>query len=188
MGLLTHKHTRTHTNIYIIYTRNLRPNVYNLFFYFLFFGFKWIMWNAPSRRYTKCVIDDFTMACIHIKLIIDLLLLHQQISHTQIHTQKRKRISKKKKLSNAFFFSFIEFFLLVFWYGNCYRKFYDLLSLRYIFTEMHSYDSVFFWFCSNVHWRQKKKIYGKTDKWKILQKCWRKKKAKKIKIHATENR
>lgn len=109
--------------------------------FLLFFGQN--IWNAlTAERYTKCVIDDFTMAHTNIELVIDLWPLRskgiQQITqHKKIYTRtymKNRKWNSKFLCHNAYiFFLFIKFyFLLAAWYGKRYRKFYDLLSLRWL--------------------------------------------------------
>lgn len=80
MELLTQSHSYSQCNYKILCS---------VLFFSSFFGQN--VWNAlTTERYTKCVIDDFTMAHTNIELVIDLLPLRskgiQQITqHKKIY-------------------------------------------------------------------------------------------------------
>lgn len=102
MELLTQSHSYSQCNYKILCS---------VLFFSLFFGQN--IWNAlTTERYTKCVIDDFTMAHTNIELVIDLWPLRskgiQQITqHKKIYTRtymKNRKRNSKFLCHNAYIF------------------------------------------------------------------------------------
>lgn len=112
MELLTQSHSYSQCNYKILCS---------VLFFSLFFGQN--IWNAlTTEQYTKCVIDDFTMAHTNIELVIDLWPLRskgiQQITqHKKIYTRtymKNRKRNSKFLCHNAYIF-FYSFNFIFYW-------------------------------------------------------------------------